>query len=75
MRADLVVVEDPADEALHACVDGAMTTERAVEFSGVTRTRLFELRRDGVLKVVRVGRQTLWPRRSLVELLARNLAG
>jgi len=50
--------------------DGAMTLQKASEFSGIGRTKLFQLIREGTLPVLKVGRRTLVPRKALVELLA-----
>jgi len=50
--------------------EGAMTISRAVEFSGIGRTRMFALIKDGRLPVLRVGTRTLVPRKALVEFLA-----
>ena len=50
--------------------EGAMTISKAVEFSGIGRTRMFALIKDGRLPVLRVGMRTLVPRKALVEFLA-----
>ena len=55
------------------CRDGALTLRGASEFTGLGRTRLYELIGSGRLRSVRVGNRRLIPRRALVALLAEGL--
>lgn len=57
-------------QAADLWADGALTVPAAVRFSGVCRTRLFVLMRDGVLPWSRNGTHRLIPRRALVAYLA-----
>lgn len=52
--------------------DGALTVAAAVGFSGIGRTRLYELMDAGDLPFCRVGTRRLIPRRALAALLARH---
>lgn len=72
-REALRVVGEPAPAALEACADGALGTREAVTFSGIGRSRLFELAREGRVRVVKFGGRTLWPRRELARVLAEHL--
>ena len=54
--------------------DGALTVAAAVGFSGIGRTRLYELMDAGDLPFCRVGARRLLPRRALAEFLARHIA-
>lgn len=49
--------------------EGACRTEGAVEFTGLPRTRLYELRREGRIETLQDGKTTLWPRVGLRRLL------
>lgn len=73
MAPELRVVGEPSPEALDACADGALGTREAVAWSGIGRSRLFELAREGRLRPVRFGGRTLWPRAELRRLLAEHL--
>lgn len=53
---------------------GALTVRGAAKFSGIGRTELFELMRDGHLPWFKHGTFRMIPRRALVELLARMYA-
>ncbi|MCH8084134.1 MAG: helix-turn-helix domain-containing protein [Myxococcales bacterium] len=53
--------------------DGTLPINAACKFSGLSRSRLYELIAERELSTVKVGRRTLIPKRSLVELLARGL--
>lgn len=63
---------DPAALALLA--DGSMTVRQAAEWSGLSRTELFNLMRDGDLPWFRWGQGRMIPRKSLHEYLARLYA-
>lgn len=54
---------------------GALTVRRAVQFSGIGRTELFALMRDGALPWFKRGQNRLIPRAALVEYLAALAAG
>ena len=60
--------------AIQACADGALTIRAAVEFSGISRTVLYELMAEGRLSPIRIGRRVLLPRAELVEILAAGMA-
>lgn len=59
---------DPAD--LELMRDGALTVRQAAEFSGFSRTELFDLMRTGHLEWFVHGKHRMIPRRAIVELLA-----
>ena len=65
----------PEPTAAALCEDGALTIKAAVEFSGIGRTKLYELMRTGQLHQIRVdgSARTLLARRELVEILARGM--
>jgi excisionase family DNA binding protein len=54
--------------------DGALTVTAAVDFSGIGRSRLYELMDTGDLPFCQVGARRLIPRRALAALLARHIA-
>ncbi len=60
--------------AWNDAAEGCLTVRQAVEFSGLSRTRVYELLREGVLRSTTVGTRRLIYRRSLRELLARGAA-
>lgn len=72
-RSPAVVPSPLNTAALEACADGALGTRDAVAFSGIGRSRLYELVRTGRLRVVKLDGKTLWPRRELTRLLAEHL--
>jgi excisionase family DNA binding protein len=51
------------------CVDGA------AKFLGVSRAQIYRLMDAGELRYVKIGRSRRIPRRSLIELAAKNLVG
>ncbi len=61
------------EEDLELVEDGTFPINAAVKFSGLSRSKLYELIAESELRTVKVGRRTLIPKRSLVELLARGL--
>lgn len=65
--------EESAAERLRICADGALTVKQAVDFTGISRSVLYEHMGTGEIRVVRVGRRTLLPRSELVRLLAQHL--
>jgi excisionase family DNA binding protein len=54
--------------------DGALTVTAAAQFSGIGRSRLYELMTTGDLPFCQVGTRRLIPRRALAALLARHIA-
>lgn len=63
---------DPAHVLLLS--DGAMTVRQAAEFSGIGRTELFDLMKQGYLDWFPRGQNRLIVRKTLVEYLARLYA-
>ena len=61
-----------ANRAWDDSADGAMTIRAAVAFSGISRSRLYDLMRGGKLRFTHVGTRRLIYRRSLRELLAHG---
>ncbi len=57
------------------CADGALTLEAAIEFTGLSRSTLYELMGSADLPYTRVGGRRLIPKRALVEMLAKGIAG
>ncbi len=55
--------------------DGLVRVAEAQEFSGLSRSKLYELMEAGDLAYVKIGRARRIPRRALIELAARNLTG
>jgi excisionase family DNA binding protein len=53
--------------------DGAFGLPEAEEFSGLTRTHLYDLMGTGELPFTKVGKRRLIPKRALVDLLQRRL--
>jgi excisionase family DNA binding protein len=74
MRPDLhALPQPPTPEEL--CSEGAMTIPRAVEFTGIGRTTLYRLVREGRLHRSKVDGRSLLLRRELVALLTDGLEG
>lgn len=55
--------------------DGALGIEDAQRFCGLGRTVLYALMTEGKLPYTKVGARRLIPKRALVALLSRNVAG
>jgi excisionase family DNA binding protein len=55
--------------------DGVMDLWAAAEFTGLGRSKLYELMDAGQLPFVRIGRTRRIPRRALVRLLVSGLVG
>ncbi len=55
--------------------DGLVRIAEAERFSGLSRSKLYELMEAGELAYVKLGRARRIPRRVLIELAARNLTG
>lgn len=53
--------------------DGVCSLEEAKAFTGLKRTKLYDLMAVGELPYVKIGGARRIPRRALVELLERNL--
>jgi predicted DNA-binding transcriptional regulator AlpA len=53
--------------------DGTMKVAEAVKFSGISRSRLYELMNEGHLQWSKVGGTRLIARRSLVELITHGV--
>jgi excisionase family DNA binding protein len=53
--------------------DGALTIEAAVEFSGLGRTRLYELMTAGEIRYLKAGARRLIPKVELQNYLAGQL--
>jgi hypothetical protein len=51
-------------------VDGAMRTAEAVGFSGLSRSKLYELQAAGRIRAIKIDGKRLWPRAELRRLLA-----
>ncbi len=56
-------------------VDGLVRIAEAERFSGLSRSKLYELMEAGDLAYVKLGRARRIPRRALIELAARSLTG
>lgn len=61
---------EPTPADLRLLATGALTVKRAVAFSGIGRSELFELMRDGALPWFRRGTHRMLPRKPLVAYLA-----
>jgi excisionase family DNA binding protein len=61
------------EASLELMEDGVLPVNAAGEFSGLSRSKIYELIAEGELRTVKLGRKTLIPKRSLVALLARRL--
>ena len=73
-RSESVLTElSPPEDALRVCADGALTVEQATTFSGIGRTRLYEMVGAGDIKTVRIGKRRLIPRAELVRILAEHV--
>ena len=66
--------EAPAESPEDLFRDGAVTVGKAVEFSGIGRTELYELMAAGAVPYTTHGTRRLIPRRALVRLLAARMA-
>jgi excisionase family DNA binding protein len=69
-----------ADEVTPATADdvlaeGALGVPDAVNFTGMSRSDLYDRMTRGELPYTKVGRRRLIPRRALVEMLRKNLVG
>lgn len=64
-----------ATESTDILQDGTCDIPEAMRLTGLKRTYLYELMTRGELKYAKVGKRRLIVRRSLVELLRRNLVG
>lgn len=62
----------PAEELLR---DGTLDIRRAAEFSGLSRSKLYQDMEAGRLPFLKVGRRRLIPKRGLLTYLARSLRG
>lgn len=57
-------------QRLHLAQDGSMKAADAAKFLGISGTRLYQLRKAGVLSSAIVGGKIVFPRKALVEYLA-----
>ena len=55
--------------------DGLMTVAESARFLNLSRSTIYKLMCDGQLQFTRIGRARRIPRRALLELAARGLAG
>ncbi len=55
--------------------EGLVRVAQAAEFSGLSRSKLYELMEAGGLAYVKIGRARRIPRHALIDLAARNLTG
>lgn len=55
--------------------DGLAAMKEAIQFSGLSRSKIYNLMENGELAYVKIGRARRIPRRALVELAAANLRG
>jgi excisionase family DNA binding protein len=55
--------------------DGLAAMREAIQFTGVSRSTIYQLMESGHLAYVKIGRARRIPRRALVELAAGNLRG
>lgn len=53
--------------------DGVMDVRAAASLLGISRSKVYEMMRDGTLPSLLLGRRRLIPRRALIELLASHL--
>ena len=77
MPAEIVALDmtDASAAAEELLADGALGVNDAVEFSGLSRSELYEAMRNGALKFCKRGKRRLIPKRALVRLLADGLQG
>ncbi len=68
-----MVADDVNSEELLA--DGCLSIAEAVEFSRISRSRLYECIATGDLLTVKNGRRRLVPRRALIRFLAEGFEG
>jgi excisionase family DNA binding protein len=53
--------------------DGAMSIRKAVQFTGFSRSFLYEMMEDGRLPYIKIGRARRIPKRALLDLLQQAL--
>ena len=63
-------MDNPSSDVL---ADGVMSVAEAVQFSGLSRSELYNRMSDGTLPFVKHGVRRLIPRKALVGLLAAGL--
>jgi hypothetical protein len=68
------MTDRPAGDAVRQFADGSMVVADANKFSGLGRTKLYELMESGALPYAKVHGRRLIARRSLVEFLAKHAA-
>src|SRR5262249_12610434 len=71
-------MQSPADTATQTediFADGALGVPAASEFTGMSRSDLYDRMGRNELPFTKIGRRRLIPRRALVELLRRNAVG
>lgn len=65
------MLQEPAAPRTHQTDDAlAYRTDEALRIVPISRSVLYELRRQGRIRAVKVGRATLWPRVELERLMA-----
>jgi len=65
--------EEPRAEALRVCELGALSIQSAASFSGLARSRLYELIDRHEIASLKVGRRRLIPRAELIRYLADHV--
>jgi len=60
-------------DAIEVCAAGALTIKSASEFTGISRTVLYELITEGRLTPIRLGRRVLLPKVQLIAILANGI--
>jgi hypothetical protein len=68
-----VATKHSSQELREMVADGCLSVRQAVEFSGIKRTRLFELISSGRLVTFLEGRNRVIPKRELQRYLAERL--
>lgn len=63
------------DIAFEIVQDGMLTIEKACEWLGLSRAKVYQLMDRGELPYVKIGRARRIPKRALVEFAAANLRG
>ncbi|MEX3756957.1 helix-turn-helix domain-containing protein [Mycobacteroides abscessus] len=65
-------MEDSAPVAL-APSDGLLTLAEALDVLRISRTHFYRLRRDGLIKTLRLGSRTLVPQQEITRLIREAL--
>lgn len=63
------------DMAFEIVQDGMLTVEKACEWLGLSRAKVYQLMERGQLPYVKIGRARRIPKRALIEFAAANMRG